>query len=189
MGPVAGEHVEFVERTRVEQILDPLTGEHLALVAGAGRSARAGMERGPWGSQIVDLGLHGGINHDAIQSGGPVVTISKTAPGSGNADHADRPGRRLAGVVGDRFARGGRQCDVEAIEAATLRDDGLDEPAVAVGVHVEREDSLVTARPSERLSGRREPQTRRWAVALWRSRSEEHVVNDNVLAGRCTVSR
>ena len=32
LGPVAGEHVEFVERSLVEEVLDPLTGEHLALV-------------------------------------------------------------------------------------------------------------------------------------------------------------
>ena len=186
MGPVAGEHVEFVERTRVEQILDPLTGEHLALVVLALDGALgAGTERGLLaGSQIVDLGLHGGINH--------VATLVRRPGGDDLEDgigvrqcgpRVDRPGRRLTGVVGDRFARGGGQCDVEAIEVATLRDDGLDEPAVAVGVHVEREDPLVTARPSERLAGvaaSRKPEG--WAVALWRTRSEEHVVNDNVLA-------
>ena len=67
------------------------------------------------------------------------MTISKTASGSAMRASVDRPGRRLTGVVGDRFARGGGQCDVEAIEVAALRDDGLDEPAVAVGVHLERE--------------------------------------------------
>ena len=31
VGPVAGEHVELVERAGVEQVLDALAGEHLAL--------------------------------------------------------------------------------------------------------------------------------------------------------------
>ena len=31
MGPVAGQHVEFLEAARVEQVLDALAGEQLAL--------------------------------------------------------------------------------------------------------------------------------------------------------------
>jgi hypothetical protein len=32
VSPVAGQHVELVERAFVEQVVDPLAGEHLALV-------------------------------------------------------------------------------------------------------------------------------------------------------------
>ena len=45
MGAVAGEHVELVERARVEQVLDALAGEHLALgVLPLDRPLGAGVE-------------------------------------------------------------------------------------------------------------------------------------------------
>ena len=45
MGPVAGEQVELVERSLVEQVLDPLAGQHLALgVLALDGSRRPGVE-------------------------------------------------------------------------------------------------------------------------------------------------
>ena len=47
VGPVAGEHVELLERALVEQVLDPLPGRHLALgvlaLDGAGRAGVQGL--------------------------------------------------------------------------------------------------------------------------------------------------
>ena len=46
VGPVAGEHVELVERAVVEQVLDALAGEHLALgVLALDGPLGAGVER------------------------------------------------------------------------------------------------------------------------------------------------
>src|SRR5690606_13993263 len=45
-GPVPGQHVELVEGTRVEEVLDALAGEHLALlVLALDRPLRARVER------------------------------------------------------------------------------------------------------------------------------------------------
>ena len=46
VGAVPGEQVEFVERAVVEEVLDPLAGEHLALlVLALDRARRPGVER------------------------------------------------------------------------------------------------------------------------------------------------
>ena len=60
VGAVAGEQVELVERARVEQVLDALAGEHLALgVLALDGPRRPGVERllAPL-AQVVDLVLH-----------------------------------------------------------------------------------------------------------------------------------
>jgi N-acyl-D-aspartate/D-glutamate deacylase len=67
VGTVAGEHVELVERPRVEEEVDPLAGEHLALgVLPLDRALRAGVER-----LLLALGqlrqplAHGMLGHEA----------------------------------------------------------------------------------------------------------------------------
>jgi hypothetical protein len=58
---VPGEHVEFVERALVEEVLEPLTGEHLALLVLAfDRALRTGVNGllAPVG-EVGELLLHG----------------------------------------------------------------------------------------------------------------------------------
>ena len=65
VGPVAGQQVELVERARVEQVLDPLPGEQLALrVLALDRPLGAGVVRLVLAlAQIVELGLHRVVRH------------------------------------------------------------------------------------------------------------------------------
>ena len=76
MGAVPGEQVELVERSRVEQVIDALAGQHLALgVLALDRVRRPGMERlVPPLPEVLDLLLHR-IRHgiDAIPSGAGVI--------------------------------------------------------------------------------------------------------------------
>ena len=67
MGAVAGEQVELVERAVVEQVLDALAGEQLALgVLALDGAGRAGVERllAPL-LQVVELVLHAVAGHGA----------------------------------------------------------------------------------------------------------------------------
>ena len=72
VGPVAGEHVELVERALVEQEVDPLAGEHLALgVLALDRLLRPGVQR-----LLLALG----------QLGQPLAHRVLGHPGEGTAD-------------------------------------------------------------------------------------------------------
>ena len=62
------------------------------------------------------------------------------------------------------------------------------EPAVTVGVHLEREHPLVTARPSERLARVATGREPAWAVALRRSRSRSTSSTTTCSPRCCTVS-
>ena len=60
MGPVAGQHVELVERPLVEQVVEPLPGQQLALVVLAlHRPIGPGRQRlGLASPQILELVVH-----------------------------------------------------------------------------------------------------------------------------------
>ncbi len=60
VGPVAGEQVEFVERVLVEEVVEPLAGEHLALLVLAfDRTRRTGVQRlFPSVGEVGDLLFH-----------------------------------------------------------------------------------------------------------------------------------
>ena len=70
VGPVSGEHVEFLEAARIEEVLDALAGEQLALLVlaldGPGRAGVVGLFA--TGPQVVELLGHG-IGGDHRQHG------------------------------------------------------------------------------------------------------------------------
>ena len=80
--PMAGEHVELLERTRVEQVLDALAGEHLALLVLAlnralGRRMQ-GFVAAPF--EIVEAFLHRMGGHNEIDATCQARAIGSITP-------------------------------------------------------------------------------------------------------------
>src|SRR5207245_8491820 len=70
--PVTGQHVELLEASFIEEVLDPLAGGHLAPLVlalnGALRTRLAGLLLA--GSQLTDALLHGVVGHARKGTGG-----------------------------------------------------------------------------------------------------------------------
>ena len=159
VGPVAGEHVELVERALVEQELDALAGEHLALgVLALDRPLRPGVERlllalGQLGQPLA----HRVLGHAGQGTAGPAERRKLDRP----VKTATRSVRRLRPPCGRRrrHRSSGRRPMHELVIRGGTVVDGTGAPAATADVAVD--GGRITAVGDGRRAGRAGARRRR----------------------------